>query len=186
MSSESKYDELNKEAKKYIEEKNYKKAEEIYNEAIKYDKKAYVQIAYLYYEYIDEIEGKEKFKTAYEKGNLKVADHLGVFEYQKGNLEKAKEWYKIAAKNGDFMAQYNLALQLEKEGNLKEALELHEKSANNKFFKAMWKLVLYYEENKNIEKTLYWLEKIKNTQGIGGYDLEDKEKVDKLYQKIKN
>ena len=66
-----------------INNKNYKKAEEMLLEIAKYNKAAYVKIATMYYEAGKTDESEKWFKIAYDEGNKEVAGNLGEFYYEK-------------------------------------------------------------------------------------------------------
>ena len=78
------YEKAKMEFDEYIKKGNYKKAEEVMNEAKKYDFRAYVDIAVLYYDYIDKEQALEKYKEAYENGNTPSSFMVGyIFEKEK-------------------------------------------------------------------------------------------------------
>ena len=72
-----------------LNRENYKDAEKYFLKVAKYDKTAYVSIADMYYEHIDENEGKKRYEIAFEKGNKKAGTILGMIAEDNNDYKKA-------------------------------------------------------------------------------------------------
>jgi len=164
------YEKAKMEFDEYIKKGNYKKAEEVMNEAKKYDFRAYVDIAVLYYDYIDKEQALEKYKEAYENGNTPSSFMVGyIFEKEKKDYKEAEKWYKIAT-SSDILEAYVLLGNIYKmNGKIDELKKLCEEGANKKFAFMMYRLAgIYFREN-NIEEMNYWIERIDKESGLIGF-----------------
>ncbi len=163
------YNKLSKEAKENIRVGNYKRAEELYNEAKKYDvKKAYLELAQMYYKKIDKTKGEEKFEEAYEKGNRYVTIILAKINEEKKDYKKAEEWYKKGIERGETNCYAEYSKLLIKLGRENEVEKILIEGSEKKYASSMEELIKFYYRQKNEEKMKYWKEKMLNETEIIG------------------
>ena len=147
-----KYEYLKEKVEKEIRNKNYKKAEEYYLEAIKYDKEAYFDLGILYYYDMNDVEkAEQKLKEAYEKGVLKSASLLGIIYEEKGNLDLAKEWYLRGIKNNDKFSLTLYGVLLVSENKTEEAKK-YLKIENMNHALELYSLMRVYYKERDKEK----------------------------------
>lgn len=101
---EKQYFNLTEEANRFIEKKDYEKAEKIFLEAVKLNREGYYEIAKMYANISNE-KAVEKYKIAYEKGVVRAAGdidsnfYLGEIYEDAGDLRQALKYYSIPANN---------------------------------------------------------------------------------------
>ena len=106
----------------YKTKKNYKKAEEIYNQMIaKGDPNGYFGMGVMYQAKNDKKRAEEMFQKGAEAGEEKSAFEIGYICSQRDDLKNAEKYYLIAANKGIIEAMYNL-------GNLYDYLEEYDKA----------------------------------------------------------
>ena len=106
----------------YKTKKNYKKAEEIYNQMIaKGDPNGYFGMGAMYQAKNDKKRAEEMFRKGAEAGEEKSAFEIGYICSQRDDLKNAEKYYLIAANKGIIEAMYNL-------GNLYDYLEEYDKA----------------------------------------------------------
>ena len=116
-----KFEELIEKANEHIEAEDYKNAEKITKESLKYSKKGYYYLGALYANYFNDKEkAKEAYMTAYKKKNFEAASMIGFIEEEKGNFKEAEKWYIKAAEQKSFIAIKNLLMFYDNEKNKKE------------------------------------------------------------------
>ncbi|WP_374141457.1 tetratricopeptide repeat protein [Leptotrichia hongkongensis] len=138
-----------------LNRENYKEAEKYFLKVAKYDKTAYVSIADMYYEHIDENEGKKRYEIAFEKGN-----------------KKAEEWYKKSLDKENVLGYKSFATFLYKTNRKNEAEKYFIEAGNRKDADSMLDLIKIYYMKKDNEKLKYWQDKILNTKEIFRFDDE--------------
>ena len=95
-----KFEELIEKANEHIEAEDYKNAEKITKESLRYSKKGYYYLGALYANYFNDKEkAKEAYMTAYKKKNFEAASMIGFIEEEKGNFKEAEKWYKEGIKS---------------------------------------------------------------------------------------
>ena len=145
-----------------INNKNYKKAEEMLLEIAKYNKAAYVKIATMYYEAGKTDESEKWFKIAYDEGNKEVAGNLGEFYYEKKEYEKAEQYYREYIKLGNLEGYRNLGYMLEELGRTKEAIKLYTEGAKLKNTDSIYSLVRIYYLKNDMQNMNYWKNRLLN------------------------
>ena len=138
----------------------------------KYDKTAYVSIADMYYEHIDENEGKKRYEIAFEKGNKKAGTILGMIAEDNNNYKKAEEWYKKSLDKENVLGYKSFATFLYKTNRKNEAEKYFIEAGNRKDADSMLDLIKIYYMKKDNEKLKYWQDKILNTKEIFRFDDE--------------
>ena len=129
---EKQYFNLTEEANKFIEKKDYEKAEKIFLEAAKLNNEGYYEIAKMYSDISNE-KAVEKYKIAYEKGVVRAAGDIGSYYYdKKRDVETAKKWIQMAIDGGDVDSNFYLGEIYEDAGDLRQALKYYSIPANNK------------------------------------------------------
>ena len=84
-----KFEELIEKANEHIEAEDYKNAEKITKESLKYSKKGYYYLGALYANYFNDKEkAKEAYMVAYKKKNFEAASMIGFIEEEKGNFKE--------------------------------------------------------------------------------------------------
>ena len=168
--NDRKYIELVELGNEFLDKKDYEKACELFEKAVEYNKRGYLELAQIYYYYIDDEEkAKSLFEKAFEEGVNDAAYYLGVFAEGDGDYEKAKKLYEIGEKIGNLDCIFSLGTFYEnqmQEDYDKMALEKFEKAANFKFAFAMEKLLYNYHNKENSEKVKEWGVKILNERGL--------------------
>ena len=149
-----------------INNKNYKKAEEMLLEIAKYNKAIYVKIATMYYEAGKTDESEKWFKIAYDKGNKEVAGNLGEFYYEKKEYEKAEQYYREYIKLGNLEGYRNLGYMLEELGKTKEAIKLYTEGAKLKNTDSIYSLVRIYYLKNDMQNMNYWKNRLLNDTEI--------------------
>ena len=163
-----KYEYLKEKVEKEIRNKNYKKAEEYYLEAIKYDKEAYFDLGILYYYDLNDVEkAEQKLKEAYEKGVLKSASLLGIIYEEKGNLDLAKEWYLRGIKNNDKFSLTLYGVLLVSENKTEEAKK-YLKIENMNHALELYSLMRVYYKERDKEKIFELKGKMLKTERLRG------------------
>ena len=155
-----------------LNRENYKKAEKYYLKVAKYDKTAYVSIADMYYEHIDENEGKKRYEIAFEKGNKKAGTILGMIAEDNNDYKKAEEWYKKSLDKENVLGYKSFATFLYKTNRKNEAEKYFIEAGNRKDADSMLYLIKMYYMKKDTEKLKYWQDKILNTKEIFRFDDE--------------
>lgn len=164
-----KYFELSYLAEKEIEKQNYKKAEEYYKKARNYNHNlAEVNLAKLYYKFVDEKEGKKKFIEIYNNGFFEVAYILGTIAYEKGDFNLAKEWYSKGHIKGFENASIELSKLLISENNDEEAKKILLNINNENEAEALYYLMTFYYKENNKEKIYELKNKMLNKNKIYG------------------
>lgn len=155
-----------------LNRENYKEAEKYFLKVAKYDKTAYVSIADMYYEDIDENEGKKRYEIAFEKGNKKAGTILGMIAEDNNDYKKAEEWYKKSLDKENVLGYKSFATFLYKTNRKNEAEKYFIEAGNRKDADSMLYLIKIYYMKKDNEKLKYWQDKILNTKEIFRFDDE--------------
>ena len=155
-----------------LNRENYKEAEKYFLKVAKYDKTAYVSIADMYYEHIDENEGKKRYEIAFEKGNKKAGTILGMIAEDNNDYKKAEEWYKKSLDKENVLGYKSFATFLYKTNRKNEAEKYFIEAGNRKDTDSMLYLIKMYYMKKDTEKLKYWQDKILNTKEIFRFDDE--------------
>ena len=155
-----------------LNRENYKEAEKYFLKVAKYDKTAYVSIADMYYEHIDENEGKKRYEIAFEKGNKKAGTILGMIAEDNNDYKKAEEWYKKSLDKENVLGYKSFATFLYKTNRKNEAEKYFIEAGNRKDADSMLDLIKIYYMKKDNEKLKYWQDKILNTKEIFRFDDE--------------
>lgn len=163
---EKQYFNLTEEANKFIEKKDYEKAEKIFLEAAKLNNEGYYEIAKMYAGISNE-RAVEKYKIAYEKGVVRAAGDIGSYYYdKKRDVETAKKWIQMAIDGGDVDSNFYLGEIYEDEGDLRQALKYYSIPANNKKAIAMSIARSLASELGDKKLADYWYNKIFSEPGI--------------------
>ena len=153
-----------------INNKNYKKAEEMLLEIAKYNKAAYVKIATMYYEAGKTDESEKWFKIAYDEGNKEVAGSLGDIYSERREYEKAEQYYREYIKLGNLEGYKNLGYMFEREGKIDEATKLYIEGAKSKDAHSIYSLVRIYYLKNDIKNVNYWKDKLLNDTEVIDFD----------------
>ena len=163
---EKQYFDLTEEANKFIEKKDYEKAEKIFLEAAKLNNEGYYEIAKMYSDISNE-KAVEKYKIAYEKGVARAAGDIGSYYYdKKRDVETAKKWIQMAIDRGDVDSNFYLGEIYEDAGDLRQALKYYSIPANNKKAIAMSIARSLASELGDKKLADYWYNKIFSEPGI--------------------
>ena len=163
---EKQYFDLTEEANKFVEKKDYEKAEKIFLEAAKLNNEGYYEIAKMYVDISNE-KAVEKYKIAYEKGVARAAGDIGSYYYdEKKDVETAKKWIQMAIDGGDIDSNFYLGEIYEDAGDLRQALKYYSIPANNKKAIAMSIARSLASELGNKKLADYWYNKIFSEPGI--------------------
>ena len=163
---EKQYFNLTEEANKFIEKKDYEKAEKIFLEAAKLNNEGYYEIAKMYVDISNE-KAIEKYKIAYEKGVARAAGDIGSYYYdEKKDVETAKKWIQMAIDGGDVDSNFYLGEIYEDAGDLRQALKYYSIPANNKKAIAMSIARSLASELGDKKLADYWYNKIFSEPGI--------------------
>ena len=163
---EKQYFDLTEEANKFVEKKDYEKAEKIFLEAAKLNNEGYYEIAKMYSDISNE-KAVEKYKIAYEKGVARAAGDIGSYYYdEKKDVETAKKWIQMAIDGGDIDSNFYLGEIYEDAGDLRQALKYYSIPANNKKAIAMSIARSLASELGNKKLADYWYNKIFSEPGI--------------------
>ena len=148
-----KFEELIEKADECIEVGNYKNAEKIAKESLKYNKvKGYYYLGALYANYFNDKEkAKEAYMVAYKKKHFEAASMIGFIEEEKGNFKEAEKWYKEGIKSNFEYSFYLIGNFYYNQNNMKNAKKYLEKSAERKNGKAIYILAKIYYKEKNRE-----------------------------------
>ena len=148
-----KFEELIEKADECIEVGNYKNAEKIAKESLKYNKvKGYYYLGALYANYFNDKEkAKEAYMVAYKKKNFEAASMIGFIEEDKGNFKEAEKWYKEGIKSNFEYSFYLIGNFYYNQNDMKNAKKYLEKSAERKNGKAIYILAKIYYKEKNRE-----------------------------------
>ena len=148
-----KFEELIEKANEYIEAEDYKNAEKIAKESLKYNKvKGYYYLGALYANYFNDKEkAKEAYMAAYKKKNFEAASMIGFIEEEKGNFKEAEKWYKEGIKSNFEYSFYLIGNFYYNQNDMKNAKKYLEKSAERKNGKAIYILAKIYYKEKNRE-----------------------------------
>ena len=155
-----------------LERENYEEAEKYFLKLAKYDKTAYVSIADMYYEHIDENEGKKRYEIAFEKGNKRAGTILGMIAEDNNDYKKSEEWYKKSLDKENVLGYKSFATFLYKTNRKNEAEKYFIEAGNRKDTDSMLYLIKMYYMKKDTEKLKYWQDKILNTKEIFRFDDE--------------
>lgn len=153
-----------------INNKNYKKAEEMLLEIAKYNKAAYVKIATMYYEAGKTAESEKWFKIAYDEGNKEVSGSLGDIYSERREYEKAEQYYREYIKLGNLEGYKNLGYMFEREGKIDEATKLYIEGAKLKDAHSIYSLVRIYYLKNDIKNVNYWKDKLLNDTEVIDFD----------------
>ena len=153
-----------------INNKNYKKAEEMLLEIAKYNKAAYVKIATMYYEAGKTDESEKWFKIAYDEGNKEVSGSLGDIYSERREYEKAEQYYREYIKLGNLEGYKNLGYMFEREGKIDEAAKLYIEGAKLKDSHSICSLVRIYYLKNDIKNVNYWKDKLLNDTEVIDFD----------------
>ena len=163
---EKQYFDLTEEANKFVEKKDYEKAEKIFLEAAKLNREGYYEIAKMYVDISNE-KAVEKYKIAYEKGVSRAAGDVGSYYYdEKKDVETAKKWIQMAIDGGDVDSNFYLGEIYEDAGDLRQALKYYSIPANNKKAIAMSIARSLASELGDKKLADYWYNKIFSEPGI--------------------
>ena len=163
---EKQYFDLTEEANKFVEKKDYEKAEKIFLEAAKLNNEGYYEIAKMYVDVSNE-KAVEKYKIAYEKGVARAAGDIGSYYYdEKKDVEMAKKWIQMAIDGGDINSNFYLGEIYEDAGDLRQALKYYSIPANNKKAIAMSIARSLASELGDKKLADYWYNKIFSEPGI--------------------
>ena len=163
---EKQYFNLTEEANKFVEKKDYEKAEKIFLEAAKLNNEGYYEIAKMYVDISNE-KAVEKYKIAYEKGVARAAGDIGSYYYdKKKDVEMAKKWIQMAIDGGDIDSNFYLGEIYEDAGDLRQALKYYSIPANNKKAIAMSIARSLASELGDKKLADYWYNKIFSEPGI--------------------
>ena len=148
-----KFEELIEKANEHIEAEDYKNAEKIAKESLKYNKvKGYYYLGALYANYFNDKEkAKEAYMVAYKKKNFEAASMIGFIEEEKGNFKEAEKWYKEGIKSNFEYSFYLIGNFYYNQNDMKNAKKYLEKSAERKNGKAIYILAKIYYKEKNRE-----------------------------------
>ena len=165
--NDRKYVKLLLEANYLKNEQKYKEAEKLYNEAIKYNKRAYNDLGDLYYLYYNK---EDKAIEIYRKGHAKGSSHatysLAILENNKGNKKEAEKLLKMCAEKGNLECQEFYGEILTENNQKEEGLEWFKKAAEQKDSISMFKAMYYYYEKNDEVEVKKWARKILNEKGI--------------------
>ena len=153
-----------------INNKNYKKAEEMLLEIAKYNKAAYVKIATMYYEAGKTDESEKWFKIAYDEGNKEVSGSLGDIYSERREYEKAEQYYREYIKLGNLEGYKNLGYMFERQGKIDEATKLYIEGAKSKDAHSIYSLVRIYYLKNDIKNVNYWKDKLLNDTEVIDFD----------------
>lgn len=145
-----------------INNKNYKKAEEMLLEIAKYNKAIYVKIATMYYEAGKTDESEKWFKIAYDEGNKEVSGSLGDIYSERREYEKAEQYYREYIKLGNLEGYRNLGYMLEELGRTEEAIKLYTEGAKLKNTDSIYSLVRIYYLKNDMQNMNYWKNRLLN------------------------
>ena len=148
-----KFEELIEKANEHIEAEDYKNAEKITKESLKYNKvKGYYYLGALYANYFNDKEkAKEAYMAAYKKKNFEAASMIGFIEEEKGNFKEAEKWYKEGIKSNLEYSFYLIGNFYYNQNDMENAKKYLEKSAEQKNGKAIYILAKIYYKEKNRE-----------------------------------
>ena len=148
-----KFEELIEKANEYIEAEDYKNAEKITKESLKYSKvKGYYYLGALYANYFNDKEkAKEAYMAAYKKKNFEAASMIGFIEEEKGNFKEAEKWYKEGIKSNFEYSFYLIGNFYYNQNDMKNAKKYLEKSAERKSGEVIYLLAKIYYKEKNRE-----------------------------------
>ena len=148
-----KFEELIEKANENIEAADYKNAEKIAKESLKYNKvKGYYYLGALYANYFnDKKKAKEAYMAAYKKKNFEAASMIGFIEEEKGNFKEAEKWYKEGIKSNFEYSFYLIGNFYYNQNDMENAKKYLEKSAERKNGKAIYILAKIYYKEKNRE-----------------------------------
>jgi len=165
--NDRKYVKLLLEAGYLKDEGKYKEAEKLYNEAIKYNKRAYNDLGNLYYLYY---KNEDKAMEIYKKGHAEGSSHatysLAILENNKGNKKEAEKLLKMCAEKGNLECQESYGEILTENNQKEEGLEWFKKAAEQKDSISMFKAMYYYYEKNDEVEVKKWARKILNEKGI--------------------
>ena len=149
-----KFEELIEKANEHIEAEDYKNAEKITKESLKYSKvKGYYYLGALYANYFNDKEkAKEAYMVAYKKKNFEAASMIGFIEEEKGNFKEAEKWYKEGIKSNLEYSFYLIGNFYYNQNDMENAKKYLEKSAERKNGKAIYILAKIYYKEKNRER----------------------------------
>ena len=153
-----------------INNKNYKKAEEMLLEIAKYNKAAYVKIATMYYEAGKTDESEKWFKIAYDEGNKEVSGSLGDIYSERREYEKAEQYYREYIKLGNLEGYKNLGYMFERQGKIDEATKLYIEGAKSKDAHSIYSLIRIYYLKNDIKSVNYWKDKLLNDTEVIDFD----------------
>ena len=153
-----------------INNKNYKKAEEMLLEIAKYNKGAYVRIATMYYEAGKTDESEKWFKVAYDEGDKEVSGSLGDIYSERKEYEKAEQYYREYIKLGNLEGYKNLGYMFERQGKIDEATKLYIEGAKSKDAHSIYSLVRIYYLKNDIKNVNYWKDKLLNDTEVIDFD----------------
>lgn len=148
-----KFEELIEKANEHIEAEDYKNAEKITKESLKYSKvKGYYYLGALYANYFNDKEkAKEAYMVAYKKKNFEAPSMIGFIEEEKGNFKEAEKWYKEGIKSNLEYSFYLIGNFYYNQNDMENAKKYLEKSAERKNGKAIYILAKIYYKEKNRE-----------------------------------
>ena len=148
-----KFEELIEKANENIEAEDYKNAEKITKESLKYSKvKGYYYLGALYANYFNDKEkAKEAYMAAYKKKNFEAASMIGFIEEEKGNFKEAEKWYKEGIKSNFEYSFYLIGNFYYNQNDMKNAKKYLEKSAERKSGEVIYLLAKIYYKEKNRE-----------------------------------
>ena len=148
-----KFEELIEKANENIEAEDYKNAEKIAKESLKYNKvKGYYYLGALYANYFNDKEkAKEAYMAAYKKKNFEAASMIGFIEEDKGNFKEAEKWYKEGIKSNLEYSFYLIGNFYYNQNNMENAKKYLEKSAERKSGEVIYLLAKIYYKEKNRE-----------------------------------
>jgi len=169
----------------YKEQKEYKKAQEYYVEAIDAGEvNALINLAFLYEEQKDYVKAEEYYLKAIDKGIKDAFFHLGNLYIGQKDFLKAEEYWLKAAEEGEIDACFNLALFYSKQKEYQKAEQYYLKVIDAGEVDALFALGnLYFEQENYIKAEEYWLQAIDVGDTDAMFNLGFLYKKQKEYQK---
>lgn len=163
------------------DEGKYKEAEKLYNEAAKYNKRAYDELGNLYYvDYKNENKAIEIYKKGYAEGSLDATYSLSILENDRGNKKESERLLKICAEKGNLNCQRHYANTLYENSQEGEGLKWFKKAAEQKDAISMFKLMSYYYEKNDETEVKKWARKILTEKGILDFDYKIKNYAEEI------
>lgn len=166
--NDRKYLKISLEAENMENQGKYKEEEKLYTEAIKYNKRAYNALGYIYYHhYKNKEKAMELYRKGHAEGSLEATYSLSIMERERGNKSEEEKLLKMCAEKGKLSCQADYGEMLNENNKKDEAAKWFEKAAAQKDARSMFKLMYYYFYDKNDkEKGMEWAKKIFTEKGL--------------------